>query len=48
MSATLTAYLGLVPAIALVTGRRIRLERPALARHGDYERAFAGTRRLLP
>ncbi len=45
--AWLTAAL-LGPAIWLVTGRRIRLEEAALASHGDYERAFAGTRRLLP
>ena len=35
-------------AIAVLTGRRIRMEEAALAGHGDYERAFAGTPRLLP
>jgi methyltransferase len=45
--AWLTAAL-LGPAIWLLTGRRIRLEEAALAGSGDYERAFAGTRRLLP
>jgi len=35
-------------AIAVLTARRIRLEEAALAGGGEYERAFAGTPRLLP
>jgi methyltransferase len=46
-SAWLTAAV-LGTTIAVLTGRRIRLEEAALARHGDYERAFAGTPRLVP
>jgi len=38
----------LFPILVPLLVRRIRLEEAALARHSDYERAFAGRGRLLP
>jgi methyltransferase len=38
----------LTPIIAPLLARRMRLEEAALARHSDYDRAFAGRGRLLP